>query len=200
MTGKERLIALINAVKYLEMSQIEGDIIECGVWKGGSMMAAALTLIKNDSTDRDLYLYDTFSGMTKPEDIDVSFEDKKAEDLFNEEWCSASLKEVETNLFSTDYPKKNLKFIKGDVNETIPNVAHQKIALLRLDTDWYQSTKTELDYLFPKLENGGILIIDDYGHWQGAKKAVDEYFKMNNIKIFLNRVDYTCRIGVKQSG
>jgi O-methyltransferase len=79
----------------------------------------------------------------------------------------------------------------------LPEFAPECISLLRLDTDWYESTRHELIHLFSRISKGGVIIIDDYGHWKGAREAVDEYIRENNIKILLNRIDYTGRIGVK---
>lgn len=92
-----------------------------------------------------------------------------------------------------------IKFIilKGKVEDTIPNVLPDTISLLRLDTDWYESTKHELTYLYPKLTKKGILLIDDYGYWQGSKKAVDEYIEEEKLSIFLNRIDLSGRLAVK---
>jgi len=89
-----------------------------------------------------------------------------------------------------------MHFIKGRVEETIPNAAPEQIALLRLDTDWYESTRHELIHLFPRLTHGGVLIIDDYGYWQGARKAVDEYIEENKLSILLARIDSTARMAV----
>jgi hypothetical protein len=89
-------------------------------------------------------------------------------------------------------------FIKGKVEETIPGTLPKEISLLRLDTDWYESTLHNLVHLYPLLRKGGILILDDYGHWQGARKATDEYFARENIIPFLSRIDYTGRLYVKQ--
>ncbi len=100
-------------------------------------------------------------------------------------------------MLSTGYPKEKIHLIKGKVEDTIPENIPKEIALLRLDTDWYESTKHELIHLFPLLKPNGILIIDDYGHWEGARKAVDEYISDNNIHILLNRIDYSGRISVK---
>ncbi len=204
LTSQERLFALINAVEYLEKHNIEGDIVECGVWKGGSMMAVMDTLNRLNKT-RLLWLFDTFSGMTRPDDEDVVFNGASARDLmaisnrFDERsvWCVSPLEEVKKNLSNISYPQDKIKFIKGKVEDTIPQNMPDKIALLRLDTDFYSSTKHELVHLFPKLATNGVLIIDDYGHWQGARKAVDEYFEETGIKIFLNRIDYTGRLGIK---
>lgn len=198
MTGKLRLISLIRAIDYLNQNAIEGDIVECGVWKGGSIMAAAYKS-KESSNLRDIYLYDTFQGMTEPKDVDISIDNISANKLFEElpDWCQANIEEVKNNMRIIDYPEEKTHYVPGKVEQTVPENSHKKISLLRLDTDWYDSTKVELEYLFPKLSKGGILIIDDYGHWEGARKATDEYFAENNIKMYLNRVDYTCRLGVK---
>ena len=112
-------------------------------------------------------------------------------------WCYSPIEDVKKNVLSTGYPERNVHFIKGKVEDSIPGHIPEKIALLRLDTDWYESTKHEMTHLFPRLVQGGVLIIDDYGHWEGARRAVDEYCADNGIHILLNRVDYTARIGVK---
>jgi len=164
-----------------------------------------LTLKHLGFEDRELFLYDTFTGMTKPGEIDVSSSGKPALNEFSKRktsedsstWCLSSLDEVKENLFSTFYPQEKIHFIEGKVEETIPNHIPEQIAILRLDTDWYESTKHELIHLFPRLQPNGVLIIDDYGHWQGARKAVDEYIAENNICILLNRLDYSGRIAVK---
>jgi hypothetical protein len=184
---------------------IDGAMVECGVWKGGSSMAMALTLKNLGSENRDLYLYDTFSGMSAPTDVDVSFRGTKAHETFSDtkisedasDWYLSPLEEVKRNVFSTGYKKEKIHFIEGKVEATIPKSIPKKIALLRLDTDWYESTKHEINHLFPLLTLNGVLIIDDYGHWEGAKKAIDEYISDNNIRILLNRIDYTGRIAVK---
>ncbi|WOD43984.1 TylF/MycF/NovP-related O-methyltransferase [Hwangdonia lutea] len=200
MTSSERIVSLIRALNYVVNNNINGAIVECGVWKGGSIMAVLHTM-NNLKNIRDIYLYDTFEGMTEPKDIDLSVKGDSAKEIYqdsNGNWCFSSLEEVKKNVFSINYPIEKLHFIKGKVEETIPDSnTPDKIAVLRLDTDWYESTKHEMIHLFPNIVKGGIIIIDDYGHWSGCKKAVDEYLKENNIKLFLSRVDYTCRIGVK---
>ena len=109
-----------------------------------------------------------------------------------------TLDEVKSNISKINYPENNIHYIKGKVEDTIPNdTIPKKIAILRLDTDWYESTLHEMEYLFPKLVKGGIIIIDDYGHWQGCKLAIDEYVQKNKIELFLQRIDYTCRMAVK---
>ncbi len=184
MTSYDRLVTLIRSVEYLEINKIDGDFVECGVWKGGSVMAMIKVLQNLKTEEREVWLFDTFKGMTEPKEIDSKFDNTKAKKLLLEDasrksnvWAISSLDEVRTNISSLSYPSIKLKFIEGPVEKTLLDVEIDKIALLRLDTDWYESTKIELEVLFPKLVKGGILIIDDYGHWKGCKKAVDEYFK-----------------------
>jgi len=83
-------------------------------------------------------------------------------------WCEASIEDVQANMSFTGYPSDRIHYVQGMVENTIPANMPDKIALLRLDTDWYASTKHELEHLYPLLEKGGVLLIDDYGHWQGA--------------------------------
>lgn len=205
MTSIERIHTLIQSIKYIKNNQISGSIVECGVWKGGSMMAIIQTLKKLNDISYPLYLFDTFEGMPKPSNFDVSSTKISAKDEFiknkiNDEsstWCNIGLDDVKKNIYSQGYDNSKITFVKGKVESTLPFQAPNKISLLRLDTDWYESTKHELECLFPLLSKGGVLIIDDYGYWEGARKAVDEYFLENEIMIFLNRIDNTGRIGIK---
>jgi hypothetical protein len=111
--------------------------------------------------------------------------------------CYASLNEVKSAMARTKYNPDRVHFIQGKVEDTIPGQAPESIALLRLDTDWYESTRHELEHLFPRLSPGGILIIDDYGDWQGARKAVDEFIASHAPTLFLSRIDDTGRLAVK---
>ncbi len=205
MTSVERIYALYKAVEYLSVTRIPGDIVECGVWRGGSMMCAALTLLEAGDTCRRLYLYDTFAGMVPPDATDVDFKGRSAIGQLSAEqrtedsyiWAYAPLEAVRGNMASTGYPEDQVSYVCGPVEQTIPATVPEAIALLRLDTDWYSSTRHELDHLFPRLAKGGVLIVDDYGHWQGARRAVDEYFAASDTKVLLNRIDYTARIGVR---
>lgn len=198
MDSVERMYALYKATKYTVTANIPGSFVECGVWKGGASMVIALTLLKMGVNDRKLYLYDTFTGMPKPSKDDISsMTGLKAKNFWHDHWCDASLDEVKKDLAITKYPVKNIVFVKGLVEETLLKVIPSSIALLRLDTDWYKSTRVELVHLFPRLSKNGVLLIDDYGAWAGAKKAVDEYFEEIKNPILLNRIDYTGLIGVK---
>ncbi len=204
MTSIERMHALYKATEYIVNAEIPGDVVECGVWKGGSAMLAALILLRMGATDRKIYLYDTYEGMSEPTEKDTSRIDAPAKQTWSKHqtathnrWCYSPLEEVEKNLRSTGYPLDRLVFVKGKVEETIPATVPERIALLRLDTDWYESTSHELRHLFPRLSSGGVLILDDYGYWEGAKEATDAYFRENKIAMMLNRIDNAGRIGVK---
>lgn len=205
MTSAERVNALVESVRYIVSEGISGDFVECGVWKGGSAMAMSLALQELGEQDRQIFLYDTFAGMSAPSPVDKSIGGSSAQDKFLElktsddssDWCFSPLSEVKTNVLSVGYPEEKFHFIEGKVEDTIPGSIPDRIALLRLDTDWYESTKHELIHLFPRLSPRGVIIIDDYGHWHGARQAVDEYIAENDIHIFLNRIDNSGRIGIK---
>jgi len=207
MTSVERLYSLYCSVDYVLKYNINGAFVECGVWRGGSSMLIAIMLEQRKIFDRMIYLYDTFEGMPEPSKVDISIEGDKAEILLyktkrinndNSIWCFADLMDVTRNMKSTNYPERNIVYVKGKVEDTVPaKLPTDEIAILRLDTDWYESTKHELNILYPILVKNGVLIIDDYGHWQGCKLAVDEYFSQNNIPILFNRIDYTCRQAIK---
>jgi hypothetical protein len=204
MTSPERLASLCQAVAYIVKGGIDGDIVECGVWKGGSMMAAALALKHLGDTNRSLYLFDTFDGMSEPTGADVEATTKEtAETLLQTSrkgesvWAYSTIEEVHRNLSTAAYPDERICLVKGKVEDTIPYNFPGPIALLRLDTDWYESTRHELLHLYPLLANRGVLIIDDYGHWEGARRAVDEYMDAEHLSLLLNRIDYTGRIAIK---
>ena len=206
MTSVERINAVCEAVRYVTAARVPGAFVECGVWRGGSTMAAVLQLLDSGDMGREIFLYDTFEGMAPPTSRDRAVSGEAAAELLansardaaDSVWCYASLRDVRANVLGTGYPKERLHFVAGKVEETIPQTIPNSIALLRLDTDWYESTKHELEHLYPRLNSGGVLIVDDYGHWQGAREAVDEYFAQRGEHILLNRIDYTGRIAVKR--
>ena len=205
VTTPERIHALIESVCHCVRNRVEGAFVECGVYKGGSMMAVALALLAEGVADRDLYLFDTFAGMPKPGDKDADLWGNQAQDEFaglkitddSSRWVNCPLEEVRQAMRSTGYPEERIHYVRGLVENTLPQEAPARIALLRLDTDWYQSTRHELVHLYPRLSANGILIIDDYGHFTGAREAVDEYFRGQAIAAFLHRIDYTGRLMVK---
>ncbi len=205
MTNMERLFMLHRAVQHVADRKIPGDWVECGVWRGGSAMMMALTLRALDKTGEDLYLFDTYEGMPEPTPEDRRYDgsDSRADweaaqrDTHND-WCFASLEDVRQNLAKTGYPEERLHFIKGKVQDTLESHAPQQIALLRLDTDWYASTRHELEILYHRLAPGGILILDDYGEWEGVRQAADEYFDaLGQAAPLLHRIDCACYMAVK---
>lgn len=210
MTGVPRLQSLIDAVRYCVRREIPGDFAECGVWRGGSVLAMILTLQSLGRDDREIYLYDTFEGMTAPTEHDVSPVERPALDTWHEAkqqrkrpWSvffepeTFSEAQVRQAVTASGYPAERLHFVRGPVEDTLPASAPDELALLRLDTDWYESTRHELLHLYPRVAPGGVLIIDDYGHWDGCRRAVDEYFGDVAPPLLLSRIDYAGRIAVK---
>ena len=203
MTSAERLYALYQSVIYICEHEIPGDLVECGVWKGGSCMMMALVLQQRHDKERKIWLYDTFEGMSEPTGDDRQLTGESADLLLQREdkanpdsiWCYSTIDAVTANVLSTGLAADRFVFTKGKVEDTIPDVMPSAISLLRLDTDWYESTRHELLHLYPLLSSQGVLIIDDFGHWEGAKKAVLEYFKES--KPLIQRVDYTGRMLIK---
>jgi O-methyltransferase len=204
LSSAARIAALCDGVEYVVRHDVEGDIVECGVWRGGSIMAAALTLLRLDDTTRELYLFDTFAGMPEPGAADLRspydgysphwrWRRKRARG-----WASVPLESVRASIEGTGYPPERIHLVAGMVEDTIPARAPETVALLRLDTDWYASTRHELVHLYPRLTTGGVLIVDDYGHYAGARRAVDEYFDETGERLLLHRIDYTGRMAIKQ--
>lgn len=201
MTPGDRVAALLTSVDYIVEHDVPGAFVECGLWRGGSLMAALMRLRQHGVTNRDIVGFDTFAGQPAPSSIDVAYNgltlnpDRK--DIFDRltNFGEVARDDVFSALTSTGYPPERIHLVKGMVEDTIPEHAPRTLALLRLDTDYYQSTRHEMEHLYPRLSIGGVLIVDDYGHWKGSRKAVDEYFQGHPI--LLQRSDFSCRIGVK---
>ena len=199
LTGLQKLLPLVDAVRYTAEHQIPGAVVECGVWRGGSMQAVAWTLLDAGVDDRDLYLYDTFEGMSQPTENDVQTSSSaQAADLLamGKAMCIADLDDVRLGMTETGYPIGRIHFHQGKVEDTLPEHAPDQIALLRLDTDWYESTKHELEHLYPRLSPGGVLIIDDFGSWDGARKATLEWLQESREPLLLIPIG-AARIAVK---
>ena len=192
MTSIERISELYYSLEYIRVNNIDGDVVECGVWKGGNILGI-MDYLHHHKINKNIWLFDTFEGMTDPEENDIDLNNNHASNMLHIPVVLAysPIDEVKENLSKSNFNKENLIFVIGDVSETLINKNNipEKISLLRLDTDWYKSTKDELNYLYPKLENKGVLIVDDYGHWKGSKQAVDEYFYNKNVLI--QKIDYT---------
>jgi O-methyltransferase len=191
MTSPEKLFALVVAVRYVVDGAIPGDIVECGVWRGGSMQAIARLLAARDVTDRDLHLFDTFEGMPPPTEDDVRRGGPPAAELLATRprtanvWAIADLEDVKAGMAQVAYPPERIHYHPGLVEDTIPAGAPEQIALLRLDTDWYASTKHELQHLYDRVPSGGVVIIDDYDYWDGSRKAVDEFIAQTGARLLL---------------
>lgn len=208
MTSPERGYALYQAVRYVIDNGIAGALVECGVWRGGSTMIMLKTLQKLGVNWRPIFLFDTFEGMSEPttDDIDVSgniaadMMKKEAGDKPNSQmWAYCDLDTVRENIATCGYPEDNIHFIKGDVCETLHLSQTGPIALLRLDTDFHDSTLCNMEQLYPRVQANGVVIIDDYGHWRGCSKAVDGYFanEASEPRPYMTAVDYTGRAMVK---
>ncbi len=200
LISMERAWGVYSGIRYLLQRNIEGDLVECGVWKGGTCMLMAHTLLAAGARPRQLWLYDTFKGMPSPGKEDrIASTGEALSKRCPEGWWAAGEELVRSNLAKTGYPSELLEFVPGDVCQTLREKRPKKIALLRLDTDWYASTKAELEFLYPSLVSGGFLIIDDFGHFQGVQQAVEEFFTDPGTAPYFHRSDYTGRIGIKES-
>jgi len=198
MTSDMKIFSLFKAFEYINKFNIEGDFVECGVYMGGNIMILK-KLLEHNNLRRNIYAYDTFEGMTSPTSYDIKIDGTVASKKFlkKDSWCSCSLEKVKKNFTEMNLDLNNIKFVKGKVENTlkISDNLPKKISILRLDTDFYESTKIELEYLYPLVVDGGILIIDDYGSWLGSKKATDEYFSKK--RNFMHFIDHSARMIIK---
>jgi O-methyltransferase len=200
MTSVEALFALYTSVNYVLDRDIPGDIVECGVWRGGSALLAALILKARNVSDRKLYLYDTFQGMPTPTEFDVDKYGRTGFEMMEQYgddigWCYALLEDVQAAFFVHNFDFE-INFVQGDVLETLKTTKPETISVLRLDTDWYESTAAEFELLYPRLSTRGVLIIDDYGCWTGSRKATDDYFREVPGPMLI-RIDKEVRLGIK---
>ena len=198
VTDTSALKSLIHSVKHIIENNIPGDFVECGVWRGGSIITIIKVLQQMGIKDRTIHLFDTFEGLNSPTEVDVRVSGEIASESDYVKLGEDPLVKFDSvvkRIQSEGYPQDKIIFHKGEVEQTLQKNSLDCIALLRLDTDWYESTKIEMEVLYPKVVNGGIVIIDDYGIWKGAKQAVDEYFK--DDLPYLHYVDYSCRVIIK---
>lgn len=204
----ESLYTTYKATEYIVRNAIPGDFVECGVYKGRHISVMALSLLRMGESARDIYLYDTFAGMPRPGALDTRAGGRASSEQLLDKWKKefggaagvrrqAPLEQVRRAIIATGYPKERFQFVVGDVHETIPNDHHDQIALLRLDTDWYESTRHELENLYDRVAPGGVVIIDDYASFDGARKAVDEFFDGRSFAPFLFRTGRSERALIK---
>lgn len=208
MCSHNNLVTTLFACRHVVSAGIRGAFVECGVWRGGNAVLAA-SVFGRPGQERRVYLFDTFAGMNEPTEHDRRASDNSsAQSKYLEtrtdthtDWCFASLEEVKANFSACAVTTAHVRFVPGPVEVTLadPDIIRplrdERIAVLRLDTDWYESTKCELETLWPLLSPGGICVIDDYGYWKGAQKAVDEFFSGRTP--FLQPIDSMARMMVK---
>lgn len=200
------------AATHIAKSGTPGDIVECGVFRGGVVALMRDTILRTEKTmtGRNFWLFDTFDGMPKPGPKDFKIGRDRNAPLKKYErstsaggaggsgWVRSELWEVENTVRRSGAGLANTIFVQGMVEETLRGeLLPDKIALLRLDTDFYESTKIELEVLLPRLSVGGVLIVDDYGDWAGSRDAVHETFlDLNNFAMFINH-RYGALVAVK---
>ena len=191
---------LIKSLHYINQNKLEGDIVECGIWRGGNLfLAKKIQDLYYKNIKRTFYGYDTFEGMPEPS----VYDGEKVVQIYKnflkkgERWTEASLDDVENSIKKLFLSLDDFNLVKGKVEDTLINKKNlpSKISLLRLDTDFYESTKVELEILYPLLVQKGVLIIDDYGDFIGCRKAVDDYFFNKNVLMI--SIDKSCRIIIK---
>ncbi len=216
MVTYPRLVTLYQQAVFCEHSNIKGSFVECGTWKGGSTGLAALANLKHGSTRRHIHLFDSFEGIPEPDksvDGNLAIEQVKsvrggtsgklvAVKGFYEKYADGvGTLEINRDLMENiiGYDSNFLHYHKGWFQNTLPLVADEigEIAILRLDGDWYASTKVCLDNLYDNVVSGGFVIIDDYGEYDGCQKAVDEFMEKRNINSFLNYIDGGGRYWIK---
>jgi hypothetical protein len=201
MTTEIRMWSLINSLKKIVNEKIDGDIVECGIWRGGNIILIN-KILEEQKIHKKIYCYDTFEGMDIADNVDkeLSSGQSASKIIESDDYykCKSSLDDTKKIISQNVEDTKDIIFIKGKVEDTlmVKKNLPKKISICRLDTDYYSSTKIELEILYPLIEPGGILIIDDYGHWSGCKKAVDEYFK--DKYVMKHFVDYACRLIIKR--
>jgi len=192
LLGIETFYNLYRSVEYVAQNKVAGDFVECGVFLGGSVLATSDFAHHFGLRDRRFHIYDTFEGF--PDNTwELDWHGTKVPFTKHANFLECVRKAVTRSLCPAD----RFEFVAGMVEETLPRHKPGAIALLRLDTDYYESTRAELEHLYPLLSPGGVLIIDDYGLFQGARRATDEFFAHQDKGILLMRVNASVRCGVK---
>jgi hypothetical protein len=181
MMPRPRLVRLEQSVREIARNGIPGDVVECGCARGGSAALAALSLKREHSTKR-IYLFDTFEGLPAPTSHDPASAS---------EWtgkCAGSLQEVQELFERLDIMSQTV-FVKGLFQNTLPSEAPDQIAFLHMDGDWYESTMTILLNLWDRVSQGGIVQVDDYGDWEGCRRAFDEFVEARGITLMRHSID-----------
>jgi O-methyltransferase len=186
LAGTERVQNLYRLAQRIEVERIPGDVIECGVYNGGT--AAVLASVATHSKlNRTVWLFDSFQGMPPTTEADG----EEAVRYVGE--VRGSAQEVKNLLQRTGADLSHVRIVEGLFQESFPTVQIPKIALLNIDADWYESVQLCLENFYDCVVPGGFISLDDYGHWQGCRRAVDEFFLARSLSYPLNAVDYTAR-------
>lgn len=194
LIGVARMWNIYESIHYIKSANVPGDIIECGVFLGGSLALAIDAAAEVGLTGRTFWASDTFEGFVK----DVKSEDYTGKVVpFKRHPNFRDVAEATINLATTG--GNRVEYLAGPVETTLEDWPIKSIAMARLDTDYYESTRVELEQIFPRLSDRGVLIIDDYGHFKECRRAVDEYFSDQSRVCAWSRVDYSCRSGIKIS-
>ena len=215
MLSRERLISLYDQVVFCERNQIKGSYVECGVWKGGAVAMMAMGSLRHSQSRRNIHLFDAFADICEP-DADIDGQRAIEESAPYTDTASGNLQSMkgfyrdvgghgtlqENRVLLEDvvrYPEEMLHYHVGWFQDTVPEAAKTigPIAILRLDGDWYESTKVCLEHLYDLVTEGGFIVIDDYGTYDGCKTAVDEFMKSRASHDYLHPVDADCRYLVK---
>jgi hypothetical protein len=201
MLSRERLYDVFLSCRYLAEAKVVGDIVEVGCWGGGTL-ALALSATQNDEVYRTVWGYDTFEGHPEPsaDELDVwgnsQLEKFQVMRRKGEGWASKSLDEVLSNIEQVSRTEiSRLRLVKGKAEESIQRQHPESVAILRIDVDWYEPSLAAWQQLYPRVPSGGIVIVDDYGHHSGSKKAFLEFFGSRHPKF--THVDYSCISFVK---
>ena len=186
----ESLYALYKSVEYIVAAKIPGDLVISGVGRGGDCVLVAATLLAFHDDTRRIFMFDTFEVVSHRDSANDSDPDSPK--------C-VSVAELQLRLCRAGYPLDKLVFVKGFVEETA-GLEHpvKDVALLHLNIDLYRSTLRMLESFYPCLADGGVLVLDDYGHCAGQHDAATAYFKAIREPALFNRIDYGCRVSVKR--
>ncbi len=186
MIGLKRLNNIQFCIEEVIKNKVEGDFIETGVWRGGAcIFAKALFEIYNEN--RKVWVADSFKGLPKP-NITLYPEDE-GDDLYSLEQLRISKEQVMNNFKRFDLLDDNVKFLEGWFKDTLPTAPIEKLAIVRLDGDMYESTMDGLNHLYHKLSSGGFIIIDDYGVIPACKKAVHDFRDEHGITEEIKNID-----------
>lgn len=192
------LYSMISAMKFIKNNKTKGDLVECGIYRGGcSMVLSEYNFHLN--LNKKVYAYDTFEGMPRPDhDIDKRFDGNAAIDIWkknNKSWLKCSLKDVKDNFKKAKVDISDTYFVKGKIENTLKHKCPKAVSLLRLDLDLYEPTMSALETFYPLMSNKSLIFVDDYNHWNGCKLAVDKFFRKK--KVYSHYVDPSCKLYMK---